>query len=184
MGLIDDIRTQYNCIADVYDTLFVDKDSTEENYAVADMLAPFQGSMFEIGCGTGLLLDLVSVSPCFYKGCDPSEKMLERFKVNHQRYSDRVELGTFEQSEDWVNYHSVVSIFGSISYVRQDFLHLLAEHKCKKFLMFYKPDYTPVTYQKTNVQFFHYKYTQEQLARIFDNCNVKEFNNFLIVSSI
>ena len=169
-------------IADVYDTLFVDEKSIEENNAVAKKLAPYaEYSIFEIGCGTGLFLDLISITPDGYWGCDPSEKMLSFFKKKHPDFSSHVELGTFEQNKKWRYYSAVVSIFGAVSYVKVDSLRLLAESPCHKFLMFYKPDYTPVTYTKTNVHFFHYKYEKELLEKLFSNCNIEEFNNFLII---
>lgn len=181
---INEINTQYDCIADVYESLFLDEESIKENNAVSQMLRSYSGSIFEIGCGTGLLLDLITIDPFDYYGCDPSKKMLDIFKKKHPLYSSRVELGTFEQNNVWKKYDNIVSIFGSISYVKQDFLYLIAESTSRLFLMFYKPNYIPVTYLKTHVHFLHYIHTKDQLKKIFKKHQISEFNNFLIISTV
>lgn len=184
MELNEEIIRQYDSIADVYDTLFTDESSVRENSFIAERLSKMEGSVYDIGCGTGLLLDLVSIEPALYKGCDPSKRMVERFKKNHAAYADRVVCIPFEKSDDFQQYDNVVSIFGSISYVRKRSLKLLAETDCKKFLMFYKPDYVPLTYKKTNVDFKHYIYDKDRLAAMFEDCTREEFNNFIIVSNL
>lgn len=184
MPSINNISTQYDFVAEEYDELFLDENSIVENKNVAKMLIPYTtGSIFEIGCGTGLLLDLISIMPNDYFGCEPSKGMLNVFKKKHPDFISRVENTTFEQSKEWKKYETIISIFGPVSYLDETSLQLIADSKCRMFLMFYKPDYTPITYIKTNVSFFHYKYKREQLELLFNNCFVTEFNNFLIVST-
>lgn len=68
---------QYDAIAESYDSLFKDEVSIEENNKIALMLFDVPGIILDVGCGTGLFLDILKVSPDEYFGIDPSNKMLE-----------------------------------------------------------------------------------------------------------
>lgn len=178
------LQSEYDCIADKYDSLFTDTESLKENEYVAERLRKISGSVFDVGCGTGLLLDLIKIEPSKYFGCDPSRKMLNNLKQQHPLFAQRVQCSTFEDCQDFVNYDNVISTFGSISYIRPKYIKRLAAAKSRKFLMFYKPEYTPVTYIKTNVYCFHYRYTIETLREVFSDCKVEYYNNYIIVSNI
>lgn len=173
----------YDRIAEVYDSLFSDEASQKENKLVAEQLEPFKGSFYDIGCGTGLLLELLpDLKPIDYRGVDPSMGMLEVLINKFPEFEDSV--GCHYAEFDDVDFHyfdNIVSLFGSISYVDKDFLMSLSSSSCNLFLMFYKPDYYPVTYKKTCVEFNHFNYTKEELNELFSDCDINEFNNFNIV---
>ena len=57
---------QYDAVAESYDSLFKDKASIEENRKIASMLFEVSGIFLDVGCGTGLLLDILKVSPDEY----------------------------------------------------------------------------------------------------------------------
>ena len=77
---------QYDAIAESYDSLFKDEVSIEENNKIASMLFDVPGIILDVGCGTGLFLDILKVSPDEYFGIDPSNKMLEVFRKKHPGY--------------------------------------------------------------------------------------------------
>lgn len=174
--------SQYDKIAEEYDSLFLDKASIEENTEVGAMLQPLRGSVFDVGCGTGLLVEIVKIAPNDYFGVDPSKCMLERFVSKHKEYKDRLEWKYFEECKgEFEKYDNVISIFGSISYVGNEALRELNGSKCRLFLMFYKPTYHPVTYEKTGEEFSHYIRTEEELQLIFPQSRITPYHNYLIV---
>ena len=64
---------QYNDLAWEYDNLFKDQSFIKENQEIADMLDIIKHEkIYDIGCGTGLLLDLLPIQPENYIGIDPS----------------------------------------------------------------------------------------------------------------
>lgn len=77
---------QYDEIAERYDSLFIDKASIRENEQVARMLRNVKTPVMDIGCGTGLLIDLLSVMDDEYIGVDPSGKMLDLNEEKARQY--------------------------------------------------------------------------------------------------
>ncbi|HUX34088.1 MAG TPA: class I SAM-dependent methyltransferase [Gemmatimonadaceae bacterium] len=139
----------YDGLADVYDAHFTDPKSLAENRAVARWLRPFVGDarhIVDLGCGTGLLLDLLPVAPAAYHGVDLSAGMLHHARTKHPAH--RFVLGDIERSVPGVadgEADLVVSLFGSLSYC-----DLVAAHRCvtrllapggRYFLMFCGPRY-------------------------------------------
>lgn len=175
--------SRYDEIACVYDSFFCDKESLEENEKVARMLSEVKGNVYDIGCGTGLLTEIISISPNQYYGIDPSYAMLDKFMEKHDDYRHRVIQSVFENDSVDINkFDWVISLFGSISYVEPKSLNRIAESQAHCFLMFYKPEYFPVTYTLAGVDIPHYKYEKKELENIFNGASVNEFNNYIIVS--
>lgn len=173
--------SQYDMIADRYDSLFSDPASLKENRELSCRLAGISGSVFEIGCGTGLLVDLMRISPDNYLGVDPSQGMVDFFIGRHPEFSERIIVEPFSESSCILPFDNIVSIFGSISYVEPvllDFINSIDKHL---FLMFYKPGYYPVTYTRTGIEFSHYTYTKDELLDIFNLSDVSDFGNYYIV---
>lgn len=174
-------ENQYDKIAEQYDNLFVDENFVKENQQVADMISDMKGSFYDIGCGTGLLLEIRDIQPEDYFGIDPSYGMCKRFAEKFPAYAENLCVIPFANSGTQCSYFkNIVSLFGSPSYLSVSDLKKIASTKAKLFLMFYKTDYTPVTYIKTGVDFKHNIYTKEQLSEIF-KVEITEFNNYLIV---
>jgi len=177
---------EYDKIANTYDSLFVDKESKYEDAITSKLLGNLKGGVIDIGCGTGLLVEITDISPDDYCGIDPSIRMLDIFKKKHPEYL------TFELSfEDFFDgkrkskFSNWVSLYGSISYVDKGCVELFGKTSMKKFLMFYADDYTPQTYNKTGIHPKFNKYTQEELRKIFGECcAVYRYNNYFVVQTI
>lgn len=107
---------QYDAIAEDYDSLFKDKASIEENSKIASMLFDVPGIILDVGCGTGLFLDILKVSSDEYFGIDPSNKMLEFFRKKHPGYHNL--CIPFEMLNlKFVVFNTIVALFGSASYI-------------------------------------------------------------------
>ena len=178
---MDNSNSQYDVIADKYDTLFIDESSLAENVEVGEMLRPLSGSVLDIGCGTGLLIEITPIMPENYFGIDPSTKMLANFKRKHPNYKNLRCAAYDGYVVDCNKYDNIVALFGSASYLDNKALLKLAMSDKRKFLMFYKDDYHPVTYEKCGVEFHHSKHSKKMLSAIFNKNRIEEFGNYLIV---
>lgn len=176
----------YDKIAETYENLFNDDESIRENNIIASLLHKLRGEVLDIGCGSGLFAEITSLQPRDYTGIDPSQKMLNIFAKNHPTFANRIKKEWFSKETTLSHFHSLVSLFGSISYVDRDAVEKISSlDNCKQiFLMFYAPTYVPVTYEKTNVFFNHNIYTKDELKCMFKNSCVFSFNNYLIVSNL
>jgi hypothetical protein len=110
------IPATYDDIAPAYDLLFVTPDAQRENEQVYARLQPYlDGSVLDMGCGTGLLLDLHGGPLPDYMGLDPSEKMLERLREKHplvgQMNLQQVPAEQYGQPSQQL----VVALFGAAS---------------------------------------------------------------------
>jgi ubiquinone/menaquinone biosynthesis C-methylase UbiE len=75
------VRQVYDKLAPIYDEGYADAKSCAENRFVQRLLLRerlVDGDVIDLGCGTGLLLELVDVPPARYLGLDISPGMLER----------------------------------------------------------------------------------------------------------
>lgn len=181
----------YDAISERYDDIFSDKDSERENLETYDLFKDhLHSSVLDIGCGTGLLLDITPAEKRFnYIGIDPSAKMLEKFREKHSgRTTARGVQTTFEDYalKTNIRFDLIVSLFGSISYVNPAFFgkikDLLRKPESKYFLMFFKNDYFPLTYQRTGICFSHYKTSLALLNDVFDR--VYEYSHYVIATNI
>lgn len=117
----DGTTAHYDQFADVYDAHFQDAKSLAENHAVARWLKPYLSHarrVVDLGCGTGLLLDLVPLASTSYTGIDISPAMLDRAREKHPGH--RFVVGDIE-ADDIASVSDesadvVVSLFGSVSY--------------------------------------------------------------------
>lgn len=178
------IYSQYDDIASKYDTLFRDETSLVEDREVGEMLPPLTGSTLDIGCGTGLLTEIAKVYPESYLGIDPSKGMLEQFVKKHPEFSKRIVCEPFDgKNIDCRNFDNIVALFGSPSYLSRYAVLAISRCKARKFLMFYKEKYHPVTYEKCEVEFEHNTYPKRVLDSLFGEKNIREYHNFLIVTT-
>lgn len=174
-------KSQYDVIADRYDNLFTDASSLSENAEVGEMLRPLSGSVLDVGCGTGLLTEIININPDNYMGVDPSEGMLKKFKEKHPTYRNLVCAPYDGKVVDCIQFDNVVSLFGSPSYLSNMALLRLSKGARHLFLMFYKEDYHPVTYEKCGVEFKHKVHSTRELAMLFGKESLSEYNNYIIV---
>lgn len=104
----------YDKLAPLYDQTYSDPISDAENHAVADVLRENVGrKILDVGCGTGILLDLVDVED--YVGFDISQGMVARAKSKHPDRNffvgDMHDLTFSDNSFD-----TIVCLFGTFSY--------------------------------------------------------------------
>lgn len=177
--------SQYDEIAKKYDHLFADEASMAENREVGEMLPPLSGSVLDVGCGTGLLTEIAATNPSSYTGVDPSKEMLLQFSRKHPEYVNCLVNKPCEpDTVDLFRYDNIIALFGSPSYLSDEAILSIAKTTARKFLMFYKADYHPVTYEKCAVEFKHNIYTREILESYFGKGNVTEYHNYHIVNCV
>lgn len=177
--------SQYDKIASKYDCLFCDEMSLVENREVGEMLPPLNGSILDIGCGTGLLTEIVKINPLNYLGVDPSKGMLEQFIKKHPEYKTRLLCEPFDGRKiNCKKYNNIIALFGSPSYLSQYAVLAISKSNAKKFLMFYKEQYHPITYEKCEVEFKHNLYSKKVLCSLFGESNVSEYHNYIIVNCV
>jgi SAM-dependent methyltransferase len=176
--------SQYDDIAVNYDNLFRDESSLVENREVGAMLPPLKGSVLDIGCGTGLLTEVYDISPQDYLGIDPSIGMLTQFRKKHPEFAERLVNEPFTgKNIDCKKFDNIVAMFGSPSYLSGYAVVAISKSNARKFLMFYKEGYHPVTYEKCDVKFSHNVYSKKSLIHLFGENNVSEYHNYIIVNS-
>jgi SAM-dependent methyltransferase len=176
---ISDI-TNYVNIED-YDSLFDNDFYAEEDIAICEMIGDLHGSVLDVGCGTGLLLQIKDIKD--YKGIDTSPLMINKLI---EKFPDRKHQVMICKVEEYVKtkrtYDNVIALF-SASYILSPRVFMeLWNGNGKLFLIFYKEDYTPVTHHKLGINAPYSKFTKKELEQIFPN-QVKEFNNYYIVQS-
>jgi SAM-dependent methyltransferase len=139
----------YDGIASSYDSMWSTPEALSEDEQVFNMLAYKGGSILDIGCGTGLFLDHHPQAQSYF-GCDPSQAMLDRLMSKHPGALTFPQ--TFEKTIPAISdtkYDYIVSLFGSPSYVNPRSLtkiNSILRPDGRLFLMFYSPDYIPVTH--------------------------------------
>jgi len=135
----------YDELAPVYDKRYSSDDCLKENQAVKSMIAYEGGTVLDIGCGTGLLLELFNIGEDEYTGIDPSGKMLEMAHSKFPGYSFMVsDFETFPKRG--MAYDYIICLFGAASYIKPYRLNKIFSHLKpggKYFLMFYKQGYIP-----------------------------------------
>lgn len=181
---------QYNDIAWNYDDLFSGDDYIKEDKEVVDMIFSLitdnnkDYKFYDIGCGTGLFLDFCDIKKENYIGLDPSWSMIKIAREKHPNHKfliDRLETyRTFHLKDNAI----VISLFGSMNYVLPAYLDRVREYGERYFLMFYKEDYDPITYDMIGKKLYHYKHNKEKLQVIYNEATVIEYNNYYIVSNL
>jgi SAM-dependent methyltransferase len=137
--------SEYDAIAGLYDSLYRDPESLAEDARVIEHLNDrelLSGSVLDVGCGTGLLLDYCPrIAP--YVGIDPSAGMLAEARVKHpDNVFEQATLGNFEGG----CFDAAISLYGSLSYaplaeVRR--LRSVLAEGGRYFVMLFAPGYEP-----------------------------------------
>lgn len=151
-----DYQSEYDGIADVYDKQFSDPDSIAENQRIVASIN-LTGSVLDIGCGSGVLLDTIPIED--YTGIDTSKSMLQQLMLKHPHKGSNLIHTPFEEFYG-KTFDTVVSLFGAASYIMPEFLGKVNEMLTDTgtaFLMFYADHYTPKTHIINNIHPTIYK---------------------------
>ena len=175
--------SDYDHIADQYDTMFSTPEYQAENEQVFGMAPKINRGdrVLEIGCGSGPYFSSAGIDQMNYVGVDPSAGMLERFRAAHLDKSLNLVCDKFENFYAG-KFDLIVSFFGSMSYVRPDALTRIPKMLRpggRLFLMFYADEYDPVTHQqlKINPHIYRGAYGHQNF------CSAqKRFSNYVILA--
>ena len=165
----------YDKLAKIYDDYYLDVQSLKENRIIQEVLAGHvDHPVMDVGCGTGLLLELLDIKD--YVGIDPTELMLNRFRIKFPGVP--VQQSCFEAIQEYGG-RRIISLFGSISYVHPNAVQLHKFHSY--FLMFYAEHYTPSIYTvEPSLQLAHYQLGDYDL----DGATLYEFSNYVIATNL
>lgn len=152
-------HTFYDTIASEYDRLRTTPSDIKENMLlrrlINELFPSYAPSILDIGCGTGLLLDLKVASPSIYTGVDPSKGMLNHLVAKHPKIKKLIPSTAEEAllggrvSELSFPYELVVALFGSASYLTMDALEAMVyASNGKAIFMVYEEGYAPSYYEE------------------------------------
>jgi SAM-dependent methyltransferase len=133
----------YEKVANSYDTFYQSPDDSRENLEIMQMVSSFCSKpVLDIGCGTGLLLDILP-STKEYLGIDIAPSMLKMAQKKHSGQGRMWASSVFEFENPENDDLSLVSLFGSISYLDEKELQHLSNLCQGKdyFFMHYKDGY-------------------------------------------
>lgn len=136
----------YDMIANEYDHMYDKEEFLKEDLTLSELLTPIigDGSVLEIGCGTGHLLELLQINSERYLGIDPSEEMI----VNAKKKFPKYEFKCGSVLDISQKYDTVVAIYGVASYMSlEEILKAVELANNHFFLMFYKDGYVPHCYR-------------------------------------
>lgn len=124
----------YDSIGSDYDEMWLSPESLAENAAVRSLIikrfGAYAPSTLDIGCGTGLLLDLGVTAASMYTGVDPSQWMLNELVIKHPRVKTLHPMTAEEFLEEYnpkpKSYELVVALFAAASYLQPETIERLA----------------------------------------------------------
>lgn len=154
----------------------------EMDIMVKSILATFEGrKFFEAGIGNGDFVKLSSIRPENYYGIDPSKKAIKLFRERNAGFYRRCSCISFEEAvKKWLSAGSVViALFGTASYLMEQYLRKLCESGVDYCLTFYREDYSPDEFKEMH----HFKYNSVRLRSLFPNCNIYNHKKFITISS-
>jgi SAM-dependent methyltransferase len=176
----------YDQLATDYDARFTSPECLAENTTVAGIVAghamSYAPRALDIGCGTGLFLDLKLTHPSLYTGVDPSQAMLNELVRKHPKVTDLLP-GRWEDmaARAGQGYDVIVALFGAASYIEPRFIAgipRLATSQGLTVLMHYREGYVP-----------HYDLSvpetagaSREAAAALPGAHVFELNNFQVVT--
>lgn len=165
----------YDALAERYDSYHRDPKSLAENRWAAAFLKTFlppDGLVADLGCGTGLLLELSALAPGRYLGVDLSEGMLSLARRKYPGHAFKAaDMRAVPDLADGAA-SAVVSLFGSPSYcelepVRREVERVLAPGG-RYWLMFCGPGYrSRATYINQGGESQVLCYDETALRRVF-----------------
>lgn len=176
------IAKEHDKIANKYDKFYSSKLCVAENKAIAFLINKEikpSGKILDLGCGTGLLLELFKIPKRSYLGLDISDKMLEIARKKHSGYQfqkmnfDRLGLNGFAPR----SFDCAISLFGSLSYsldIKSCLSGIDTVVKGKQFLMFM----TKKRKGKPQSKALFKTYSENQLRKLCPSAEIYGFSFF------
>ena len=172
----------YDGLAESYDVAHVDSKSLAENRVITRRLRALIGPrdrVADLGCGTGLLLELLDIGPERYVGLDISEGMLRRARTKFPKHE--FQEGNIEGPMPGIASASVdvaVSLFGSPSYCDVEKIAKQVRRILRPggrfFFMYCGPRYSQrKTYVGSANDGMLHKYSSKQLRSAFGATEVR-----------
>lgn len=174
----------YDSLATEYDARYATPECEVENAWVRKMLirrlGAYAPTTLDIGCGTGLLLDLGITHPALYTGVDPSQGMLNALVVKHPQvvtlHATQIETLMDDFAEG--QFDLVTSLFGAPSYVHPETIELLPSLATRLLvLMHYQEGYVPDYETMDDVP--HHA-TSREVAISLPGAEVSTLGNFIV----
>ena len=185
------MKADYDEIAEKYDIFFSTKKYHDEDVEVSKKL-PVRGKVLDIGCGTGLLIDMyiyknVASDAYEYVGVDPCFYMLKKLILKHG--DKKCYCCKFEEMESSEKFDTIISLYNSPSYIKPKSITKIkdiANPGANVFLMFAKDGYTPIAHSlgDKKIKIYGFSAYKKYLRKLSKNFSYEEFNNYVIVSGV
>lgn len=169
--------SDYDRVASEYDSHYVTPDKLQEDLELTEMIGRIvteDSIVLDIGCGTGLALDLVPIAPKNYLGIDPSPKMLE---IMRSKYPEHKTVLSDYDSIVFSHVDVSLALFSG-QYISDEAKRRLTTQADRYLYIFYKPDYYPEwIYSEGQYDEILARTDYEELGKMFD---LQEWHNYLI----
>ena len=175
------VAEAYDRAASTYDIVYSTPRYRAENAVLRRRLDFDLGTVLDIGCGTGLLLDIFKLDPADYLGADISAGMLAIAQTKFPRHTFRQSDCALPLPVEWKDrFDTVVSLFCAASYLPDPAPMFEQASRClrprgRTFFMLYArgrqrtrcPDATDTLYWTYNVAL-----ARERFARYFKDVRI------------
>lgn len=178
----------YDQVAYKYDNFYKDGNFQIENESIRELLSPhLSGEILDIGCGTGLFLDIFfGIAPGNYYGLDPSKRMIEIAKLKFPEHAFYFRQHKINDNEVLGDFDAYIALFGSATYLNEIELEMLKE-KGKTafyFLMHYRDGYSGQIGRKLLGETLPVRsYQIEEKFKDFPDVNLYRFGDFVIATN-
>ena len=105
---------EYDKVASQYDLMTWSEEDKEDDDWVINQIGQLDGTVLDIGCGTGFAYSNCLLDRSGYVGIDPSPEMIGEFRKKHE---PEVRVCSYEEFYHPHEFDNIISTFGSISYV-------------------------------------------------------------------
>jgi SAM-dependent methyltransferase len=173
----------YDDLADIYDALYDSEECHLEDKTLFDLLnSHLRGRILDVGCGTGLVLDMIDLHPDYYLGVDPSKAMVEKLHAKHPEFTAVCSTADGVHGQ----FDTVVALYGVGSYLDDDSIESIAkraEDGAGIVIMGYKPGYFPKYY---TAELKEQSIMRDSMQKLADRLRLPfhVFNDMVVVTNL